>query len=555
MAHSFFRKLLRRTTSHSAVPFRPRVEGLEERWVLATVHWINPAGGFWADAAGWSTGAVPGPDDDVVLDAPSNPAVIHSAGDDAVHSLAGADTLILSGGSLRLAAAATFDGGLDLAGGTLGVATRLTVNGSLLWTAGTLTGYSVVANGGLAITGPDMKVLNAELDNTQAGILSGSTLVLQNGGLVNMATGTLEVWGSGVETNDMPLGDPSGFGNDGWVLIYDGTGFGGSFSNSGVIEVVRGGLRFGGPRQVVTNTGTIEVDSGDLGANADYFDDPGTITAAGNVWINAIDGINLAGATTAGGDMTIIAAGFSDLSGPGFSAGGTLVLGAANIGISNTTVHAGAIEMQTDDLGAFIGDSRISVDTSFRVAGAFFGSVFRFGHSTVETPSLFNSAELELWDSSTLVADTVVNEGEFTADAASVFTIRNITNDGYLAIAGSISDNLVNAGELAIGGFDGTGQLNVGGDYTQTPTGRLDLNIAGTDQYSQLNVGGTAYLDGTLAVTALNTLTEGDTFQAMTFANVVGNFARYNMPNLDAGLFLDAVLDDGGLTLVVRRQD
>ena len=62
-------------------------------------------------------------------------------------------------------------------------------------------------------------------------------------------------------------------------------------------------------------------------------------------------------------------------------------------------------------------------------------------------------------------------------------------------------------------------------------------------------------LDGTLAVSASTILMEGDSFQAITFASAVGTFAEYNMPDLGAGLFLDVVLGDDGLTLVVRRHD
>ena len=48
-----------------------------------------------------------------------------------------------------------------------------------------------------------------------------------------------------------------------------------------------------------------------------------------------------------------------------------------------------------------------------------------------------------------------------------------------------------------------SGELNVGGDYTQTDAGRLQIEISGPAQgtgYDLLSVGGTATLGGTLEV-------------------------------------------------------
>ena len=565
MAHSFFGKLWQRTqhtrTNGSRLlrppaQFRPRVEGLEERWVLATVHWINPASGIWADPANWSTGAVPGPDDDVVLDAPGNPAVVHSTGVDAVQSLAGTDSLILSGGSLRLAAASTFDGGLDIIGGTLGAATRLTINGSLLWTAGTVAGSTVVANGGLDITGPDAKVLSADLQNAQDGVLSGSPLTLQNGLFANLSGATLTVEDSAIEAV-LDFNDDSGISNRGDIQFFGNSGLGArGVDNSGTIRVHGGSFGMGAYGGDVSNSGTIELDGGDFSMSGDYIEDSGIITGAGNVTLHTVhEYANITGPVTAAGDMTISAFGTS-LSGPGFSIGGTLAVHALSIGIGNTTVHAGAITLVTEDYGAGISNSDVSADSNFTVSVADAFSRIYFTNSTVESPTFNNGRADTYFEGSTLTADSLVNEGTLTFDSVSSSSIREITNRGALMIAGYFSGNLVNAGSLYVGGVDGIGQLTVGGDFTQTATGRLYLNIMDAGQYSQLNVGGTAYLDGTLSVSTLsNTLMEGDSFQAMTFANAVGNFAHYEMPTLDAGLFLDAVLGDNGLTLVVRRHD
>ncbi len=249
--------------------FRPQVESLEDRWVLTTVHWINPTGGFWSDPAGWSTGAVPGPGDDVVLDAPGDVSVIHAAGDDAANSIAGANTLILSGGSLTLAAASDFDGSLDLVGGTLAAGPMLMVNGPLLWTAGNVGPGTTVANGGLDITGPDPKLLRGGFENAQAGTISGSPLMIQNGGFENLANATLDIWGSGIQANDSD--NSSGIWNQGYMQLTDSVGLGGAVTNDGDLEVLSAGLGLGGYLDNVDNNGTIELNGGGLRGQRQVF--------------------------------------------------------------------------------------------------------------------------------------------------------------------------------------------------------------------------------------------------------------------------------------------
>jgi hypothetical protein len=562
MAHSFFTKLWQRSRFtrangsrllRSPARFRPHVEGLEERWVLATVHWINPAGGFWADAASWSTGAVPGPDDDVVLDAPGDVTVNHSIGDDTVHSIAGNNALVLSGGSLSLDTTSAFDGPLDVVAGTVGVGfeARLTMNGPLLWTAGTIAGYgTVTANGGLDITGPDPKLLDgATLENSQRGTLSGSPLGLRDFGYFdNLPGATLTVEDSSIGAVD--FNDFSGVTNQGEMQVFGRSGFGAnSVSNTGTIRVHGGSFALNSYRGQASNSGTIELNGGDFSMSGDYAEDTGAVTGAGTVSVFGIEYARVGAPLMAAGNLNVSAAHASVGGLDGISVGGTVTVNALGISFGGN-IHAGAVDLTGDDFSVYIGGT-VSVDSEFRTSGM----RFYFDNATIETATFTNGANSE-FANSTLTADTVLNPGNLNFDDASAFTIRDITNTGQLSLAGSISGNLVNAGWLAIGGPLGIGQLTVGGDFTQTATGHVELDISrdGT-QSNQLNVGGTAYLDGTLTVYAPSTLVEGASFQAITFAHAVGNFARYEMPNLDAGLFLDAVLGDDGLTLVVRRHD
>lgn len=53
---------------------------LTPQLAAATVTWIGDSGD-WSEPTHWSTGALPGPDDDVVIDVPGNFTVTHSAED------------------------------------------------------------------------------------------------------------------------------------------------------------------------------------------------------------------------------------------------------------------------------------------------------------------------------------------------------------------------------------------------------------------------------------------------------------------------------------------
>src|SRR5262249_29349500 len=105
-----------------------------------TVTWINPGGGDWDTPANWSTGAVPGPDDDAVIDI-AGITVTHATGaNDSAHSVASQASIILSSGSLSFAADSAIHGDLLVTNGTLGGAGSLTMDGVVTWSGGTMMG-------------------------------------------------------------------------------------------------------------------------------------------------------------------------------------------------------------------------------------------------------------------------------------------------------------------------------------------------------------------------------------------------------------------------------
>ena len=93
------------------------VLALEDRIAPATVNWMNPAGGDWDTPGNWSTGALPGSSDDVVINMPGITVTHQHNNSDSINSLTSSDPLNLSGGSLAIAGNAAFSANLNLSGG------------------------------------------------------------------------------------------------------------------------------------------------------------------------------------------------------------------------------------------------------------------------------------------------------------------------------------------------------------------------------------------------------------------------------------------------------
>jgi hypothetical protein len=92
----------------------PRLEALEDRAVPSTVSWISSKSGDWTTAASWSTGAVPGPGDDVVINQSAAVTVTLDAST-SIHSFAlTAATLNVTGGTLAVAADSSSAGLLNV---------------------------------------------------------------------------------------------------------------------------------------------------------------------------------------------------------------------------------------------------------------------------------------------------------------------------------------------------------------------------------------------------------------------------------------------------------
>jgi hypothetical protein len=120
------------------------LEHLEDRTLLSTVTWVGPAtGGDWDTAANWSTNALPGSGDDVVI--PANISITHTANNpDIVNSLStnGGDAINVSGGSLAINATTNVTGNLTLSGSFQQLGAVNITSGTLDITAATIPNKS-----------------------------------------------------------------------------------------------------------------------------------------------------------------------------------------------------------------------------------------------------------------------------------------------------------------------------------------------------------------------------------------------------------------------------
>ena len=190
------------------------LEPLEIRRMLATVAWAVDADGFWDVASNWSTGNVPQPGDDVVIDrAAGSFTVTHRSGTSDVNSLVSTETLTLSGGSLDVAGTVQVSNTFSLAGGTLMNATVLpglggegvsvtsdsTLDGVTLDADVALTSYTCCAHSYLRIE--NGLTLNSQLTMTQSDSFDFSTILEVAGNQTISGSGTIQFAQQGSRRN------------------------------------------------------------------------------------------------------------------------------------------------------------------------------------------------------------------------------------------------------------------------------------------------------------------------------------------------------------------
>ena len=135
------RRSLCHTTGASAIP-------------QTIVYWSGGSlgtGTNWDTATNWVGGVLPGPNSDVVINAPAGITVNHSGGTDGIHSLRSFSPLTLASGTLAVATTVEVDNSFTMSGGTLLGATVLRGSGGQGVTFGSSTSTldGVTVNGDL----------------------------------------------------------------------------------------------------------------------------------------------------------------------------------------------------------------------------------------------------------------------------------------------------------------------------------------------------------------------------------------------------------------------
>jgi hypothetical protein len=203
----------------------------------------------------WSTGQLPGPRDDVVIDMPGVVTVTHAAGADAVRSLVCEESFILSGGSLSLATASVLNGPFTQSGGGLTGGGDVTVNGPFNWTNGAMTGAGVTRlNGVTSLSSGGVfarpTLDNRVLDNAGSATWAGgdALALLNNATWNNLAGAVFGAFGDAGIVGDF-FEPTARFNNAGTFLraVTAGTfDVGVPLNNSGTVAVLTGTLNLGG---------------------------------------------------------------------------------------------------------------------------------------------------------------------------------------------------------------------------------------------------------------------------------------------------------------------
>ena len=308
----------------------------------ATVTWTGGSGD-WANTNHWSTGALPGPNDDVVITTNGAAIVVsHSTGTDQVNSI-------------------TSQGTLDITGGSLLVAGNLQMQANLLLEAGVLRAAAVTMANSARLTAKggtlDGVALNGTLDagNTYSQIILTITNGLTLNGTMYVGNPTNGNWANVRFMGSQTLGGSGTvlFGNQTAYYNMVSLGIAGTSLTIGPGIIIRGGggtlgsgasTYWGGPAAVVvTNQGRVSADAGGtIALAAQPFLNQGQLqTPSGSLYAGVVDNTgqtNIADATT----------GSLNISGGTFRGGTVTTTNGASLVVQNVTLDGVTVNGQID---------------------------------------------------------------------------------------------------------------------------------------------------------------------------------------------------------------
>ena len=425
-------------------------------------------------------------------------------------------------GQLVLTGTNSYSGGTTIGDGTLQLGDG-TTNGSIVG--------NVANNGTLAFERSD--------NVTFPGVISGAGSVIQAGtGTTILTADNTYSGGTTITTGTLQLGNG---GTSGSVM--------GNIVDNGVLAISRsdlitlagvisgtGSLTQLGPGTLVlaggnTYTGTTTMSGGilsiasgaDLGATSSLTFNGGNLLTTGNVTTSLPVILAANGTIDNGGNTDTFSGVFSGTGALTSTGTGKLILTANNTYSGGTTITAGTLQLgDGGTTGSIIGDVNDNGTLVFNRSGdkkTFDAVISGSGAVVKQGPDILELTQDNTYSGGTTIEDGVLVAGVPIPGQATSFALG--TGDVFL-----------NGGTLRTPSLDPL-IINVGGNYTQGPGGTLALGVAGINgaQYDHVQVGGNASLNGTLAVSSLNSFrpVSGNAFEVLhTNGSRSGQFAQVN---------------------------
>ncbi len=414
--------------------FRPRVEQLEDRLVLATVNWIGGSGD-WNGGTNWSNGTGPAAGDDAVIDV-AGVVVTHSSGLHTVKSLTIDDSFTLSGGTLAIDGDLSVRNGnsFGLGNGTLARA-KLSAGTTITQTGdGTLDGVTIASGSTIQVANGNSSTLSVKNGLTVNGtVLIGDTVGNAYFGSLSLAnTQTIAGSGSIIFGNDVSNRISAPGSGTTVTLGPDLTvrGKNGSIRGSNTIthyvllgtvvcDVADGRIEVGQFATDVVNSGRLEASTG------------GSLTISPGNWSNS-------GATSiSGGGTLTIAAGSWTNTGTLTMDNSTINLGGAfdKTKLGNFTRSGGTVNLT----GTYVGDGTpLVLDAST--------GIWNLGNGgTLQNITLVTAPGFSLMQTGAGTLDNVTIPGgsivQVTNGTSSVLSVKNgLTLDGTVLIGDTVGN-------------------------------------------------------------------------------------------------------------------
>jgi hypothetical protein len=521
---------------------RLHFEYLEDRLTPSTVSWINPAGGDWDVGTNWSTGNVPGADDDAAVGF-SGITITHNASNaDSVNSLQSEASLDLEGGSLTIANNSVIEGAMTVGPiNQLKLNGDLTINGIFTWGTGNQTGgmiagltsSSLTATGGMAINlpfGSPTTLDGLTLINKGDATLSGGSgaLALSDGAsIVNVA-------GASFALEQLPFGASFVYGS--------GPQADPAFVNLGQFSASVGGLGF--PIDVpFDNSGTVSASSGVLVlanggvGTGTFLGAPGSTVVLINYDLTytsslTADAVVLEGSTTVAGS---------------FNANSSTDLESANVVFTGPVSSFGALTVDTSVLSLLSATAVPATVSAFTVSG----------NSIVSLPQSLTVTGLFTWESGGQPGDMISGPSGASLTAAGGMAIvmpfnSPTTLDGLKLVNEGVATLSGGSGALALS--DGASIVNVAGasfDQTQFPFASTIVYGSGTQATPAFVNQGQINADVMVAPGSTGQYTIGVPFDNLGTVNVTSGRLVIGNGGVGIGVFLGA----SGSTIILNNYD